>query len=309
MSVHDIISRRNTMRVFVTGASGWIGSHVVPELLAAGHQVVGLARSDASAAALEARGVVVRRGDLDDPAGIGAAAAEADGVVHLANKHDWTDPAISNSAERDAVEAILEALEGTDRPFAMASGIGVAGHGRPFTEADASPAHGRDSMRGGGENLAMAYADRGVRSIALRFAPTVHGEGDHGFIALYAEHARRRGSVPYVGDGANHWPAVHVHDAARLTRLGLEHAPAGSRLHAVAEGGVRIRDVADVLAARMELPTVSVTAEELAAELPFVGMFLGVDVLATNDTTRELLGWEPTGPSLLDDVRAGFYDR
>ena len=215
------------MRVFVTGASGWIGSATVDELLAAGHEVTGLARSDASAAALEAKGVRVRRGDLDDLGSIRAGAEEAEAVIHLANKHDWSNPAASAAAERAAVQTIGEALAGTDRPFLLASGVAGLTQGRPSTEADASPFHGPDSPRGGSENLALEFVDRGVGTVSLRFAPTVHGARDHGFIAAIAAVAREKGVSGYPGDGANRWAAVHVSDAARLVVMGLAKAPGG----------------------------------------------------------------------------------
>jgi nucleoside-diphosphate-sugar epimerase len=203
------------MRVFVTGASGWIGSAAVDELLAAGHEVTGLARSDASAAALQAKGVRARRGDLDDLASIRAGAQAAEAVIHLANKHDWSNPAASNAAERAAVQTIGDALAGTNRPFLLASGVAALAQGRHATEDDASPFHGAGSPRGGSENLAFEFIDRGVHSVSLRFAPTVHGAGDHGFIAAIAAVAREKGVSGYPGDGTNRWAAVHVSDAAR----------------------------------------------------------------------------------------------
>src|SRR4051812_31755669 len=222
MSVPDMSPRGQrrprTMRVFVTGASGWIGSAAVDELLGAGHEVVGFARSDASASALEAKGVTVLRGDLDDVDALRRGAAEAEGVVHLANKHDWSDPAESSRAERVAVETLAETLAGTGRPFVLASGVAGLAPGRPGTEADPSPAIGPESPRGGAENLALAYVDPGVRTVSLRFAPTVHGDRDHGFIAIITAAARRHGVSAYVGDGATSWSAVHVADAARLVR-------------------------------------------------------------------------------------------
>lgn len=197
------------MQVFVTGASGWIGSAAVDELIAAGHQVTGLARSDASAAALEAKGVTLRRGDLDDLDSIRAGADEAEAVVHLANKHDFEHPAISNKAERDAVEAIGGVLAGSDRAFLLAAGAAGLTQGRPATEQDPSPFHGPDAPRGGSENLALGYADRGVRAVSVRFAPTVHGAGDHGFIAALVAIAKAKGAAAYVGEGTNRWSAVH----------------------------------------------------------------------------------------------------
>src|SRR5215218_5976790 len=229
------------MRVFVTGASGWIGSAVVPELLGAGHEVVGLARTEASAAALAASGAEVLRGDLDDLAALRRGAEEAEGVVHLANKHDFADPAVSNRAERAAVETLTAALAGSDRPLVLAAGVAGLAQGRPALESDRNPAVGRDSARGGAENLALDHVAHGVRTVSARFAPTVHGAGDHGFIALIAAAARRAGVSAYVGEGGNSWSAVHRSDAARLVRLGLEQAPAGTRLHVVAEESVPTR--------------------------------------------------------------------
>ena len=210
------------MRVFVTGASGWIGSATVDELLAAGHEVTGLARSDASAAVLQAKGVRVHRGDLDDLASIRAGAEAAEAVIHLANKHDWSNPAASSAAERAAVQTIGDALAGTGRPFLLAAGVAGLTQGRPAAESDPSPFHGPDSPRGGSENLALEYADRGVHAVSLRFAPTVHGAGDHGFIAAIAAVARAKGVSGYPGDGTNRWAAVHRSDAARLVAFGLD---------------------------------------------------------------------------------------
>jgi len=295
------------MRVFVTGASGWIGSAVVDELLAAGHDVVGLARSDAAASVLEAKGATVLRGDLDDIDALRRGAVDAEGVVHLANKHDWANMAESNRAERVAVETLAEALVGTGRPFLLAAGVAGLAAGRPGTEADPSPAIGPESPRGGAENLALAYVDRGVRTVSVRFAPTVHGDGDHGFIAIITAAARRHGVSAHVGDGAARWSAVHVADAARLVRLGLEQAPAGARLHAVAEEAVPTREIAQAIGDALGVPVTSVAPEDAVEHLGFIGMFFGMDMAAASDHTRKILDWTPTGPGLLEDIKAGAY--
>jgi nucleoside-diphosphate-sugar epimerase len=295
------------MHVFVTGATGWIGTAVVDELLDAGHEVTGLARSDDSAAALEKKGARVRLGDLDDPAGIRAGAAEADAVVHLANKHDWADPAGTDEAERGAVEAMLEALAGTDRAIIVANGISGLVQGRPATETDPSPAVGPGSDRGGSENLTLDYADRGVRAMVIRFAPSVHGARDWGFVKFLTAAAKERGVSGYIGDGSTTWSAVHRTDAARLVRLGLEQAPAGTRLHAVAEEAVSTRDIAEAIGHTLGLPVESIAPENAADHFGFVGGFFGMDMSASSARTRQLLPWTPSGPTLIEDIKAGAY--
>lgn len=295
------------MRVFVTGASGWIGSATVDDLLQAGHHVTGLARSDSSAAALEAKGVTVLRGDLDDLDAIRKGADAAEGVIHLANKHDWSNPAASNAAERASIEAIGEVLAASDRPFVFASGVAGLAAGRPATEQDASPHVGPDSMRGGGENRAFDFVDQGVRAVAARFAPTVHGAGDHGFIALIVAAARKTGVSGYVGDGTNSWAAVARTDAAKLVRLGLESAPAGARLHATGETGVPTKAIAEAIGAGLGLPVTSIDPDDAVEHFGFIGGFFGMEGAASSDATRALLGWEPTGPTLLEDIASGAY--
>ena len=295
------------MRVFVTGASGWIGSAVTGELLSHGHEVVGLARSAAAAAALEAKGATAHRGSLDDLDSLAAAATAADGVIHLAFNHDFTDSDGAARTERAAVGRMLDTLEGSDRPFLIASGLASDVVGRPLAEDDASPFHGADSFRGGGENLALSYADRGIRPVAVRFAPTVHGMGDHGFTATLTKIAKERGAAGYVGDDATRWAAVHRADAARLVWLALEKAPAGARVHAVAESGILSRDIAAAIGDHLGVPTVSVTVEDADAHFGWIARFFGMDVAASNERTRELLGWTPTGPTLLADIAAGAY--
>jgi nucleoside-diphosphate-sugar epimerase len=297
------------MRVFVTGASGWIGSAAVDELLAAGHEVVGLARSDASATSLEAKGAQVRRGDLDDLESIRAGATDADAVLHLANKHDFSNPAVSNKAERDAVQTIGDALAGSGRPFLLASGVASPAPGQALTENDNSPFHGPQSPRGGSENLALEYVDRHVNAVSVRFAPTVHGAGDHGFIAALVGIAREKGVAGYVADGANRWPAVHRSDAARVILLGLEKAPAGAILHAVAEEGVATRDIAEAIGRGLNLPAASIAPEDAPAHFGWIGGFFAMDIPASSTLTQELLGWTPSGPTLIEDLDAGSYFR
>ncbi|OLE24726.1 MAG: 3-beta hydroxysteroid dehydrogenase [Catenulispora sp. 13_1_20CM_3_70_7] len=295
------------MHVFVTGATGWIGSAVVNEFLGSGHEVTGLARSQESAAVLEKKGARVWRGDLDDPAGLRAGADAAEAVVHLANKHDFADPAASDKAERAAVEAMLAALVGTGRPIVVANGLSGLVRGRPATETDASPEVGPESDRGGSENLALEHAAHGVRSMVVRFAPSVHGTGDWGFINFLTAAAKRRGVSAYVADGSQAWSAVHRGDAARLIRLAVEGAPAGSRLHAVAEEAVLTRDIALAIGESLGLPVASVAPEHAMEHFGFVGAFFGMDMSATSTRTRGLLGWTPSGPTLLQDIRSGAY--
>ena len=298
------------MRIFVTGASGWIGSAGVAELLAAGHQVLGLARSEASAEAVDAAGATVRRGDISDLDVLRAAAGDSDGVVHLAFRHDVAFTGDFQSAvdsDLAAIEALGEALAGSDRPLAIASGLAGLKPGAVATERDiAEPLPGAPG-RAGNERAALAFAERGVRSISVRFAPTVHGDGDNGFIARIVAADRAAGAAAYIGEGINRWPAVHRFDAARLVRLGIEGAPAGSVLHAVGEEGVAIRDIAEAIGRGLDLPVTSITAEQAQAHFGFLAGFLALDMAASNTLTRKLLSWEPSGPPLVTDLDQGHY--
>ena len=299
------------MHVFVTGASGWIGSATVTELLSAGHRVAGLARSESSAERLRSMGAEPLAGDLDDLDSIRAGAAAADAVIHLANKHDFNNQANSNRAERASVEAIAETLLGpssetADRPFLLASGVAFS-PGRVVTEQDRSPFVGPDAPRGGSEALAMDYVERGVRSVSLRFAPTVHGQGDHGFIAEIVRVARARGVSAYVGDGRNRWPAVNRADAATLVRSALESAPAGTAVHAVAEEGVPAREIAEAIGRGLQLPVESVAPDAALEHFGWIGQFFALDLPASSAATRERFGWTPTHPTLLEDLEAGYY--
>lgn len=306
------------MRIFVTGASGWIGSAVVPELLGAGHQVVGLARSGTSARRLEAAGAAVRRGDLGDPRGLAEAAAGSDGVIHLAFAHDVAfeqgDFAAAAATDRRAVEAMGAALAGSDRPFVLASGMLGLAAGRVATEDDglvlgaAVGAHPA-ARRAATALLALSLAGTAVRSSVLRFPPTVHGDGDEGFVATLVAVARRHGVSGYVGDGGNRWPAVHRSDAARLARLAVESAPAGSVLHAVGDEGVPFRRIAEAIGDRLGLPTAVVDPTDVAGHFGFLGPMVTLDAPASAARTRELLGWAPTGATLLQDLAEDHYYR
>lgn len=295
------------MRVFVTGASGWIGSAVTAELLDAGHQVVGLARSDRSAGAVAAAGASVHRGSLDDAEGLRAPASAADAVIHLGFNHDFSDMAGAWRTERTVVQTFLDVLEGSDRPFLLASGVAGLTPGRVATERDPSTQRGPESMRGGAENLALDYADRGVRSVGLRFAPTVHGQGDHGFVAALAGIARATGVSGYVGDGSARWPAVHRLDAAHLVRLALEGAQGGTVVHAVGEEGVATREIAEAIGHGLGLSATSIDPTAAAEHFGWIGRFFALDTPASSTLTQEWLGWEPTHPGLLEDLEAGFY--
>jgi nucleoside-diphosphate-sugar epimerase len=305
------------MRVFVTGASGWIGSAVVPELLDAGHQVVGLARSEASAAALVAAGADVHHGTLDDLESLRSAAVASDGVIHLAFKHDIAfsgDFQSAADADRRAAETIGAALEGSDRPFVLASGLLGLSPGHVSSERDGHlsadelghPTVGIQTRHVTAE-LVLAMASKGVRSSVVRLPPTTHGDGDHGFMASIIGIARDRGVAGYIGDGTNRWPAVHRADAARLFRLALEDAPAGSTLHAVADQGVQLRAIAQVIGAHLDLPVVSVAPEDADEHFVWLGRFLALDSPASSARTRELLSWQPTHQGLLEDLNEGHY--
>lgn len=299
------------MRVFVTGASGHIGSAVVTELLETEHRVVGLARSDASAAALEAAGAAVHRGDLDDLDGLRRAAASADGVIHLAFKHEaMRSGDYSGAADADlrAIEAIGGALGGSGKPFVVTSGtlmLAFAGIiGRSGTETDVVAGGPRVDS----ENAAVALARRGVRTSIVRLPPLVHSRRDRdGFVPTLIAIARGKGFAGYVGDGSNRWPAVHTLDAARLYRRALESAKPGSRLHGVADEGVPFREIAEAIGRGLKLPVVAVAPEDAGPHFGFLGTLVSLDNPTSSALTRGWIGWEPTHPGLIEDISEGHY--
>jgi nucleoside-diphosphate-sugar epimerase len=296
------------MRVFVTGATGFIGSAVVRDLLDAGHQVVGLARSDTGAASLTAAGAEVIRGSLEDLESLRGGAAGSDGVIHTAYIHDFSennDAAAYARTDRNAIETIGDALARSGRPLVVAAGLPAPEPGHIVTEHDEAPenpAYPRVS-----EPVAMSLAGRGVRVSVVRMPPTVHGRGDHGFVPALTGIARAKGLAAYIEDGANRWSAVHRLDAAHLFRLALESAPAGTRLNAVGDDGVPFRDIAGVIGAHLDVPVVSLSREEAQDHFGLFALFASLDVPASSELTRKQFGWQPVQPGLIADLDEGHY--
>jgi nucleoside-diphosphate-sugar epimerase len=286
------------VRIFVTGATGFIGSAVVTELLQAGHEVIGLARSDHAVAALEAAGATPHRGDLEDLDSLRASAEAADGVIHTAFVHDFSRLADSGRIDLRAVETLGD----SGRPLIITSGTALVTPGRTATENDVSEPEGAGSHRAPSEHAALA---RG--GVVVRFPPTVHGEGDHGFVPVLIGVAAERGASAYVGDGANRWAAVHRRDAARLFRLAIESAPAGTVLHGVAEEGIPTREIAEVIGRHLDVPAVSISADDAVEHFGWIGRFFGIDVPASSAVTQQLLGWRPTHHGLIEDLDQGHY--
>ena len=290
--------REIAMKVFVTGSTGFIGSAVVHELLEAGHEVVGLARSMQSVEALKAIGCQPLLGDLEDLDSLRRGAADSDGVIHTAYNHDFTVPReVAAAADVRAIEAMGQALVGSDRPLIITSGTGAP------TEDDPGAA----SPRYAPEQMALSFAERGVRAAVVRFPPTVHGRGDHGFIPILIDIARHKGVSAYPGDGSNRWAAVHRLDAAHLFRLAVESAAAGARLHGVAEEGIPVREISEVIGRHLDLPVVSIPREEATGHFGFLGAFFALDVTRSSAKTRARLGWEPVQPGLITDLEEGHY--
>ncbi|KUR75386.1 SDR family oxidoreductase [Novosphingobium sp. FSW06-99] len=294
------------MRVFLTGATGFIGTHLIPELLAAGHEVIGLTRSDAGERQLAKAGVAIHSGTLEDPDSLRRGAAQADAVIHAAFDHDFTNFLANCEKDRRAIAALGEALAGSDRPLLITSGVGMGdpGDGQPATEQVLNLHH--PNPRVGSEAQAQALVEAGIDVRVIRL-PQVHDTVRQGLITPFIAIAREQGVAAYLGEGTNRWAAAHVVDVARLYRLALERGHKGARYHAVAEDGVPARAIVDVVAAGLGVPTVSLTAEQAPAHFGWFAMFAGMDVVASSAWTRAELGWNPVGPGLIEDLRAMDY--
>lgn len=295
------------MKVFVTGATGYIGSALIQELIGAGHQVLGLARSEETAQKLTAIGVEVHRGSLTDLDSLRRGAAASDGVIHTAYNHDFSAYATAGETDRQAVEALGSALIGSNRPFVITSGVTVLTPGRIAIETDPLDANAASAPRIPSEEVMEVLATQGVRTSVVRLAPSVHGEGDYGFVPTLISIARDKGVSAYIGDGANRWPAVHRLDAVRLFRLALEKGTPGAKYHGVADEGIAVRDIATIIGQHLHLPIVSKAADEAADHFGWIGAFLSVDCPASSALTQQQLGWHPSQPSLVADLDLGHY--
>jgi nucleoside-diphosphate-sugar epimerase len=294
------------MRIFLTGATGFIGSAIVPELINAGHQVLGLTRSEAGAESLKAAGAEVHRGNIEDLESLRSGAAQSDGVIHCAFNHDFSKFVENCENDKRAIEAMGDVLVGSDRPFVITSGTGMgnAAHGQLATEDDFNPDH--SNPRKISELAGASVTERGVNVSVMRL-PQVHDTVKQGLVSYTTQVTREKGVSAYIGDGLNRWPAAHVLDVARLYRLAIEKGEPGSRYHAVAEEGVTAREIAEVVGRGLKVPVVSLSPEEAAAHFGWLGMFAGLDLPASSAKTRERLGWHPTGPGLIADLEQMHY--
>jgi len=294
------------MRVFVTGASGFVGSAIVKELITAGHQVLGLARSDSAAESLRKEGAQVHRGDVNDLPTLQKGAAQSDAVIHTAFNHDFSQFKANCEADRKVIGALGAALAGSNRPLIITSGIGLLNTGRIITEEDV-PASSDLVPRAASEEAANAAAIKGIKVYIVRLPPTVHGRGDHGFVPMIIDRAKENGESAYIGEGKNRWSAVHRLDAAVLYRLIVEQQPSQKVYNAVAEEGIPLRDIAEAIGKGLNLPAVSRTGKDAEAHFTWFTHFAALDCPASSEKTRKILNWQPSQPGLLEDLVRGIY--
>ena len=293
------------MRVFITGSTGWVGSAVVKELIAAGHHVLGLTRSDKGAETLTAAGAEIHRGSLADLDSLKSGAAQSDAVIHTAFNHNFSKFAENCAEDERAIEALGAVLKGSDRPLLVTSGVAFLAAGRTATEEDMPPKPARFPRKS--EEAAAALVEQGVRASTVRLAPSVHGHGDHGFVPILIGIARAKGESAYIGDGQNRWPAVHRLDAARVYRLALERGTKSAHFHAVAEEGVTFKEIAEVIGRRLNIPVVSKSPTEAAEHFGWFAMFAGIDAPTSSARTRANLAWKPEQPGLIADIDHPAY--
>ena len=295
------------MRVFVTGASGFVGSAIVKELLAAGHLVLGLVRSDKGAEQVAASGAEPLLGDVNDVNFLSQGATTCDAVIHTAFNHDFSQYKASCEADRKVIDALGDALAGTGKPLLITSGVGLLSYDRPVNEDDPVTAGSDVIPRAASEEAATVATGKGVNVYIVRLPPSVHGAGDHGFVPMIINMAREKGESAYVGEGNNHWPAVHRSDAASLYRLIVEKQPALKILHAVAETGVPFREIAETIGKGLNLPVVSKSGDDIAAHFGWFAHFASIDCPASSEKTRDALGWDTKGPGLIADIKAHYF--